>query len=74
MTVRYAPPLEGMSEMRMVSQGRWLGACKPGQKHGDVVMPGMPGMVPGSKGMQDMMNDPRLRELMQRHGQSGQDD
>lgn len=74
MTVRYAPPLEGMSEMRMVSQGRWLGACKPDQKHGDVVMPGMPGMVPGSKGMQDMMNDPRLRELMQRHGQPGQGD
>ncbi|WP_442764215.1 hypothetical protein, partial [Malikia spinosa] len=43
-----------------------LGPCKPGQKHGDVVMPGMPG---GNKSLQDMMNDPRMRELMKRQGQ-----
>lgn len=66
MTVRYQPPIEGMAEMRMVSQGKWLGPCKPGQKHGDVVMPGMPG---GNKSLQDMMNDPRMRELMKRQGQ-----
>ena len=66
MTVRYQPPMEGMAEMRMVSQGKWLGPCKPGQKHGDVVMPGMPG---GNKSLQDMMNDPRMRELMKRQGQ-----
>lgn len=72
MTVRYAPPLEGMAEMRMVSQGKWLGPCKPGQHHGDARMPGMPGMpaMPGGQRMpQQMTNDPRLRELMKRQGQ-----
>jgi Protein of unknown function (DUF3617) len=77
MMVHYAPPLEGMAEMRMVSQGKWLGPCKPGQRHGDVSMPGMPAMpaMPGGQRMpQEMMNDPRLRELMKRQGQPGQDD
>jgi hypothetical protein len=23
-------------------EGKWLGACKPGQKSGDISMPGMP--------------------------------
>ena len=71
MTVRYQPPLEGMAEMRMVSQGKWLGPCKPGQKHGDVEMPGMPGMPGGNKSLQDMMNDPRLRDLMKQQGRGG---
>ena len=72
--VRFAPPLEGRAEMNLVSQGRWLGPCKPGQKPGDFAMPGMPGMpaIPGGQQrMQELMNDPKLRELMKRHGPGG---
>lgn len=42
-TTRYAPPMHGMARSQMVMEGRWLGPCKAGQKHGDVVMPGLPG-------------------------------
>jgi Protein of unknown function (DUF3617) len=59
--VRYAPPLQGRAEMKMVSEARWLGPCKPGQKPGDVVMPGMPDV-------QKMMNDPKFQEMMKRQG------
>ena len=62
MHLRYDPPQQGMREMRMQQEARWLGPCQSGQKPGDVVVPGM-----GSGGnLQEMMNDPRLKELMQR--------
>jgi hypothetical protein len=38
----YEPPLSGMRESTTVMDARWLGACKAGQKAGDVSMPGMP--------------------------------
>lgn len=64
MAVRYAPPLEGMVEMHMVSQGKWLGPCKPGQRHGDVTIPG------GQRMPREMMSDPHVRELMKRQGRA----
>lgn len=60
-TVRYSPPLEGMAEARMTQEAKWLGPCLPGQKPGDVVMPNM-----GRFNMNEMMNDPQVREMMKR--------
>ncbi len=34
--VTYNPPLEGMRETTMQTEGRWVGPCKPGQKPGDI--------------------------------------
>jgi len=65
MKIRYTPPMHGMSEMKMVSEAKWLGPCKPGQKPGDIIMPGMPG---GKMNMQEMMNDPKIQEMMKRQG------
>lgn len=36
----YAPPLMGMKEGKTVIEAKWLGACKPGQKPGDMTLPG----------------------------------
>lgn len=58
MAIRYDPPQHGMKEMKMVQEARWLGPCKPGQKPGDVMMPGRPAM-----NMQDMLKDPQRREM-----------
>lgn len=38
----YEPPLHGMKESSSTIDAKWLGACKPGQKPGDMSMPGMP--------------------------------
>ncbi len=43
----YDPPLEGLREATQVIEGKWLGPCKPGQKPGDVVIPGMPDNTKG---------------------------
>jgi len=61
MLTRFAPPMHGMSESKMSIDAKWLGACKPGQKPGDVVMPNMGGM-----NMNDMMKDPKIQEMMKR--------
>ncbi len=42
MKMTFDPPLSGASEMNMKMDGKWVGACKPGMKPGDVVMQGMP--------------------------------
>jgi len=39
MTTRYDPPLMGKAEGSMVVEAKWLGACKPGQRPGDMTMP-----------------------------------
>lgn len=62
MNITYSPPRDGMSKMKMTQEARWLGPCKAGQKPGDVMMPGMPAMNAGN--VQQMMNDPKIRELM----------
>jgi hypothetical protein len=61
MVVRYDPPQHGMKEMKMVQEARWLGPCKSGQKPGDVIMSGAQKF-----NMQEMMNDPQMREMMKR--------
>ena len=65
MVIRYDPPQQGMKEMKMVQDARWLGPCKPGQKPGAVTMQGMPQF-----NMQDMMKDPQMREMMKRQQQA----
>ena len=62
MNITYSPPRDGMSKMKMTQEARWLGPCKAGQKPGDVMMPGMPAMNAGN--VQQMMNDPKIREMM----------
>lgn len=64
--MRYSPPQHGMSDMHMIQEAKWLGACKPGQRPGDVIMPGMMG---GKVNMHDMMNDPKIQEMMKRQRQ-----
>lgn len=61
---RYVPPYNGMSESNMSMEARWLGPCKPGQKPGDVIMPGM-----GSMNMNDMMKDPQIQKMMKQQQQ-----
>lgn len=61
MTIRYDPPQSGMKQMTGMQEARWLGPCKAGQKPGDVTIAGMP-MI----NMQEMMNDPKMREMMKR--------
>jgi hypothetical protein len=36
----FSPPLQGMKSFRQTVEGRWLGPCQPGQRPGDVIMPG----------------------------------
>lgn len=48
----YNPPMMGRKEARSTLEAKWLGACKAGQKPGDVIMPGMPG---GGFNMDEMM-------------------
>jgi hypothetical protein len=40
MRTTYDPPLMGKSEGGMTIDAKWVGACKPGQRPGDMVMPG----------------------------------
>ena len=49
MKFRYDPPMNGMKEGAMNMEAKWLGACKPGQKPGDVMTSAMPGMPKGMK-------------------------
>lgn len=49
----YSPPMMGTKESRSTLEAKWLGACKAGQKPGDVIMPGMPGG--GKFNMDEMM-------------------
>jgi hypothetical protein len=65
MVTRFNPPQNGMKEMKMTQEARWLGPCKPGQKPGDIIMPGG-----GKMNMEEMMNDPQIRELMKRQQQA----
>ena len=64
MTISYNPPMHDMSKMQMTQETKWLGACKPGQKPGDVVMPGR-----GNFNMNDMMKDPKMQEMIKQHQQ-----
>lgn len=48
----YSPPMQGMKSSKQTMEAKWLGACKAGQKPGDVIMPGM-----GSMNINDMMKN-----------------
>ncbi len=48
----FSPPMHGMKSSHQTLEGKWLGACKPGQKPGDVTMPGM-----GTMNLNDMMKN-----------------
>jgi hypothetical protein len=48
----FEPPMHGMRESSSTMEARWLGPCKPGQKHGDISMPGMPEGMPN---MEELM-------------------
>jgi hypothetical protein len=48
----YEPPMAGMQEASTVIEAKWLGPCQPGQKPGDISMPGIPNM-----NMKDMMKE-----------------
>lgn len=61
MLTRFDPPQNGVKEMKMTQEARWLGPCKPGQRPGDIIMPGV-----GKMNMEEMMNDPQIREMMKR--------
>lgn len=37
----YTPPMHGVAASKQTLETKWLGACKPGQKPGDVIMQGM---------------------------------
>lgn len=62
MTVRYDPPMMGMSTAKMTQEAKWLGPCKAGQKPGDIIAPGM-----GTFNMQDTeKNRKQMEEMMKR--------
>ena len=42
----FSPPLHGMKESSQTIDAKWIGPCKPGQKPGDVIMPGIGTMNP----------------------------
>jgi len=60
-TTRFDPPMHGMQTTASTMTGKWLGPCKPGQKHGSVTMSGMPGMGPGG----NFKMDPEMMKRMQ---------
>jgi hypothetical protein len=37
---RYDPPMMGRAEGTTIMEARWVGACKPGQRPGDMTTPG----------------------------------
>ncbi|HKX45518.1 MAG TPA: hypothetical protein VJP77_02350, partial [Planctomycetota bacterium] len=49
---RYEPPIAGTSTVSSVVEGRWVGACNPGQKHGDVVIPELEQLMRDAGGAQ----------------------
>ena len=57
--MRYSPPMQGMSQLKISQEARWIGPCKPGQKPGDVML-----QAADPSKMQEMMNDPKVREMM----------
>lgn len=64
-TTRFEPPMHGMQTTSMTMTGKWLGPCKPGQKHGSVSMPGMPEMGPGG---QFKMDPEMMKRMQQQYG------
>lgn len=55
----YDPPLGGRAKGSAIVQAKWLGPCKPGQKPGDMVMPG--GKTMNFMDMQTMKQPPQKK-------------
>jgi len=58
-TTSYNPPIHGRAGSKVSISAKWLSACKPGQKPGDVILPNQKGI-----NINDMMNDPKFKEMM----------
>ncbi|WP_051949411.1 DUF3617 family protein [Methylosinus sp. PW1] len=61
--ITYTPPIHNLASADMVLEAKWLGPCKPGQKPGDIVMPGLPG---GQMNMQELI---KKREQLRKGAQ-----
>lgn len=66
-TTRFTPPMEGMQTTSSVTTGKWLGPCKPGQKHGSMTVSGMPGMGPGGEYKMDPEMMKRMQQMQQQY-------
>lgn len=66
-TTRFDPPMQGMQTMSTTMTGKWLGPCKPGQKHGSVTMSGMPGMGPGGEFKMDPETMKRMQQMQEQY-------
>lgn len=53
MVTHYTPPLKGLATATVRAEGRWLGACQPGQRPGEASLPGL-GL--GGINLEDLMN------------------
>lgn len=65
---RFTPPMQGMKTSSSVTTGKWLGPCKPGQKHGSITMSGMSGMGPGGDFKMDPEMMKRMQQMQQKYG------
>lgn len=60
MDTTYDPALMGMKQAKTTVEAKWLGPCKPGQKPGDMIMPGV-----GTFNANEMMkNMPNMQDMM----------
>jgi hypothetical protein len=60
--------MNGMQNMSSSMTGKWLGPCKPGQKHGSMTTSGMPGMSPGGEFKMDAETMNRMRQMQAQYG------
>lgn len=61
-TTRFDPPMNGMRTLSSTMAGKWLGPCKPGQKHGSMTMSGMPAMGAGGEFKMDAETMKRMQQ------------
>jgi hypothetical protein len=66
-TTRFTPPMQGMQTTSSVATGKWLGACRPGQKHGSMTVSGVPGMGPGGEFQLDPEMMKRMQQMQQQY-------
>ena len=66
MTTKFNPPMHGMAESKMNSQGKLTGPCAAGQKPGDIAVQGMLGGAGGKMSPDDAR---RMAEEMRKQYQ-----
>lgn len=66
-TTRFTPPMQGMQTTSSVTTGKWLGPCRPGQKHGSMTVSGIPGMGPGGEFELDPEMMKRMQQMQQQY-------